>query len=106
MDIDHEAILQTFLAETEENLAAVEEALVELEGRPDDEEALGVIFRAAHTLKGDATSFGFTGVGSLAHAVEDVLDRLRARALPVTSDLVTTLLGCVDALRKMVPAAA
>ena len=61
MEIDHEAILQTFLAETDENLAAVEEALVELEGKPDDEEALGVIFRAAHTLKGDATSFGFQG---------------------------------------------
>ncbi len=106
MDIDHEAILQTFLAETEENLAAVEEALVELEGRPDDEEALGVIFRAAHTLKGDATSFGFLGVSGLAHSIEDVLDKLRVRALPVTSDLVTTLLSCVDVLRKMVPAAA
>lgn len=106
MDLDHEAILQTFLAETEENLAAVEEALVELEGRPDDEEALGVIFRAAHTLKGDATSFGFHDVGNLAHSIEDVLDRLRARAMPVTSELVTTLLGCVDVLRKMVPAAA
>jgi two-component system chemotaxis sensor kinase CheA len=106
MDLDHEAILQTFLAETEENLAAVEEALVELEGRPDDEEALGVIFRAAHTLKGDAASFGFAGVGSLAHSIEDVLDKLRLRAMPVTSDLVTTLLRCVDALRKMVPAAA
>jgi two-component system chemotaxis sensor kinase CheA len=106
MDIDHEAILQTFLAETEENLAAVEEALVELEGRPDDEEALGVIFRAAHTLKGDATSFGFHAVGGLAHSIENVLDRLRIRAMPVTSELVTTLLGCVDVLRKMVPAAA
>jgi two-component system chemotaxis sensor kinase CheA len=106
MDIDHEAILQTFLAETEENLAAVEEALVELEGRPDDEEALGVIFRAAHTLKGDATSFGFHDVGGLAHSIENVLDRLRIRAMPVTSELVTTLLGCVDVLRKMVPAAA
>jgi two-component system chemotaxis sensor kinase CheA len=106
MDIDHEAILQTFLAETEENLAAVEEALVELEGRPDDEEALGVIFRAAHTLKGDSTSFGFHAVGGLAHAIENVLDRLRLRAMPVTSELVTTLLSCVDVLRKMVPAAA
>lgn len=106
MDLDHEAILQTFLAETEENLAAVEEALVELENRPDDEEALGIIFRAAHTLKGDATSFGFHDVSGLAHSIEDVLDRLRDRALPVTSELVTTLLGCVDVLRKIVPASA
>lgn len=106
MEFDHEMILRTFLAETEENLAAVEEALVELEGRPDDEEALGTIFRAAHTLKGDATSFGFVGVAALAHSMEDVLDRLRSHAMPVTSDLVTTLLQSVDVLRRMVPAAA
>jgi two-component system chemotaxis sensor kinase CheA len=106
MEIDHEAILQTFLAETEENLAGVEEALVELEARPEDEEALGTIFRAAHTLKGDATSFGFQGVAELAHAMENVLDRLRSGAMPVSSEVVTRLLACVDVLRRMVPAAA
>lgn len=106
MEIDHEAILQTFLAETDENLAAVEEALVELEARPEDEEALGTIFRAAHTLKGDATSFGFQGVADLAHAMENVLDRLRSGAMLVSTEVVTMLLGSVDVLRRLVPAAA
>lgn len=106
MEIDHESILQTFLAETEENLAGTEEALVTLETHPDDEEALGIIFRAIHTLKGDATSFGFQRVSEFAHAMENVLDRLRCGETPVTGEAVSLLLGCVDILRRMVPAAA
>lgn len=103
MDIDLQLVLQTFLAESEEGLSAMEQALVALESRPEDDEALGTIFRAAHTLKGNASSFGFQGVTEFAHVLEDVLDRLRNRALPVTRSLITLLLRSVDALRQMVP---
>lgn len=103
VDIDREAIVQTFLAETEENLTAVEENLVRLEAHPEDEEALGTVFRAAHTLKGNAASLGFAAVAEFAHAAEDLLERLRDRALPLTGGLVTLLLQAVDALRNLVP---
>jgi two-component system chemotaxis sensor kinase CheA len=106
MILEQEAILQTFLAETAENLGFTEEALVTLETNPEDEEALGVVFRAIHTLKGDATAFGFSRVSDLAHAMEDVLDRMRSFALSPTGDVITLLLRCVDALRQMVLAAA
>lgn len=103
MDIDLQPILQMFLAESEEGLSAMEEALVALESRPEDDEALGTIFRATHTLKGNASSFGFQALTEFAHVLEDVLDRLRNRELPVTPPLVTLLLQSVDALRQMVP---
>ena len=90
-DIDHDRILDTFLAETEEQLAEME-ALVALEAQPEDSGALQAIFRAAHTLKGNAASMGFAAVAELAHALEDLLDRLRAHTLGVSDRIITLLL--------------
>jgi two-component system, chemotaxis family, sensor kinase CheA len=103
VNIDHEAILHTFLAETEEHLCRMEEALVSLETQPEDGETLQTIFRVVHTLKGNASSLGYPRVAGFAHAVEDTLQRLRDRTLPVSGDLITLLLQAVDALRQMVP---
>jgi len=103
MDIDLQPVLQMFLAESEEGLAAAEQALVALESRPQDQECLGTVFRATHTLKGNASSLGFQALAEFAHVLEDVLDRLRKRDLAVTAPLITLLLRSVDALRQMVP---
>ncbi|MFQ5882236.1 MAG: chemotaxis protein CheA [Candidatus Methylomirabilales bacterium] len=103
MDADYEAVLRTYQVESEEQLGQMEEALIALETRPEDEETLEAIFRVAHTLKGNASSFGFPRVAELAHAIEDVLEHLRNRTLPVTGGLMSLLLRAVDALRQMVP---
>src|SRR3989338_3837844 len=106
MDLeDRKALLQTFLTEAEERLIEMEETIVELELRPDDEELVQKLFRGAHTLKGNASCFGFSRVSEFAHALEDLLQRLRSRTLAVNSGLVTLLLRGVDALKHMVPAA-
>ncbi len=105
-DFDREAILATFLAETEECLASAEQALVALESRPDDAASLGEIFRVVHTLKGNSASLGLDGPARLAHVLEDLLDELRSGELRATPEIVTLLLQSVDALRELVPAAA
>ncbi len=105
MEFDAEALLLTFIAETEENLRVMEEGLLSLETRPDDPETVQTIFRMAHTLKGNSASLGFTGVAEFAHALEDQLERLRRRTRPVTAGFVTLLLEAVDALREMLPVA-
>jgi len=104
MDLDdRKALLQTFLAEAEERLIEMEETIVELESRPDDEELVQKLFRGAHTIKGNASCFGFSRVSEFAHALEDLLQRLRSRTLAINSGLVTLLLCGVDALKQMVP---
>jgi len=103
MEIDLEAILQTFLVKSEEQLSLAEEALVTLETRPEDQETVELIFRVFHTLKGDASSLGFSQVAEFVHVAEDILQRLRRRTLCVTSNLITLLLKTVDALHEMVP---
>jgi two-component system chemotaxis sensor kinase CheA len=103
MDIDLQPVLQMFRAESEEGLSVAEQALVALESRPEDEECLGTIFRATHTLKGNASSLGCQALTEFAHVLEDILDRLRKRELTATTPLVTLLLQSIDALRQMVP---
>jgi two-component system chemotaxis sensor kinase CheA len=106
LDIDREALLQTFLAEAEEILGRMEQSLVALETRPGDDEILHALFRDAHTMKGSAGLVAFDAVRDLAHELEAVLERLRERTLAVTDGLVTLLLRSVDVLRRAVTEAA
>jgi two-component system, chemotaxis family, sensor kinase CheA len=105
IDIDLEAIMRTFSAESEELIAEMEQAAVALESQPRDDKLLEVIFRGAHTLKGNAGSLGLSGVAEFTHALEDLLQRFRNGAVPVTRKGVTLLLRSIDSLREMLPAA-
>ena len=100
MDPDQQLIIETFAVQSEEGLVALEQALVDLEGRPDDDETLNLIFRIAHTLKGDSAILGFSTLADLAHALEDLLESLRDRVRTVDGKIITLLLEAVDALRS------
>ena len=103
--LDRAELLQIFTAESEENLRDMEVSFVQLESAPQDEETLQAIFRAAHTIKGNAAGLGFPALAKFAHGVEDVLDGLRTGAMALTTPLATILLQTVDALRQLVAAA-
>jgi two-component system chemotaxis sensor kinase CheA len=103
--IDRAELIQIFSAESEENLREMEVAFVQLESAPQDEETLQAIFRAAHTIKGNAAGLGYPALAKFAHAVEDVLDGLRTGAIVLTTPLATILLQSVDALRQLVTSA-
>jgi two-component system, chemotaxis family, sensor kinase CheA len=105
MELDHDTILQTFLVESDELLAAMEEDLVGLEARPGDQELINRIFRSAHTLKGNSASLGFPKLVDCAHSVEDLLDRIRQGGVAVNEGIISLLLSAVDTLRQMVSAA-
>jgi two-component system, chemotaxis family, sensor kinase CheA len=100
MDIDRAALMQAFLSDSEEDLGAMEQALLVLETRPDDVRALDTIFRKAHTLKGNAATLALDGFARLAHALEDVLHALRSRRIELSGDLTTAVLQGIDALRQ------
>ncbi len=102
MEFDFEAILQTFLAECEEHFAIMEEALVGLEANPEDDKLLEAIFRGAHTLKGNSATLGYPKVANFAHVFEELLQRFRSHALPVSQERITLLLRSLDAMRQMV----
>ena len=104
MLLDRQAVLQVFLAETEETLGQMEGALLLLEEQPDDDELLGQVFRVVHMLKGNAAALGFVEISGVAHSIEDLLASIRNHALSIDSEIVNLLLQAVDALRRMVSA--
>ncbi|CAK0756762.1 two-component system, chemotaxis family, sensor kinase CheA [Gammaproteobacteria bacterium] len=97
-----EQAIQTFFSESTELLAQMEETLLILEERPQDEETLNALFRTVHTIKGGAGIFGFDPVVNFSHIVESVLDRLRNREVVVNRTLMELLLNCKDHLGILV----
>ncbi|MEZ0315156.1 MAG: ATP-binding protein [Myxococcota bacterium] len=71
-----------------------------------DEAALRELFRAMHTLKGNARIFRLTSIQNAAHAVEDELDIMRAgkasqEALPRLRESVATLTKLVTEFERL-----
>jgi two-component system chemotaxis sensor kinase CheA len=105
-DFDREAVLASFLVESEEGLDLMEQALVQMEASSSDPELLHSIFRVAHTLKGNATSLDLSELAGFAHVIEDLLDVFREQPALPGADLISLLLKAVDELRAMVSNAA
>jgi len=95
-----------FVSEAQEHLQALNQAILTLEQHPTSDEPVERSFRAAHTIKGMAGTMGYEGMSRLAHATEDLLDRVRKRAVPVTPDLIDLLFQALDALETQLAAIA
>jgi two-component system chemotaxis sensor kinase CheA len=101
MDLEMEQILAIFFQESAEGLDAMESGLLTLEASA-DRETINTIFRAAHSIKGGAATFGFTEISGFTHAVETLLDQMRDGSRPATSEAVQLLLQAVDVMREMI----
>ncbi len=104
MEIDLKRFQDTFFEEAAEHLETIESGLLRLEETGDELELLNTIFRAAHSIKGAAGSFGFNELGSLTHALENVLDQLRSGRRASDPALTQLLLGASDTLGEVVAA--
>jgi two-component system, chemotaxis family, sensor kinase CheA len=62
-----------FFESANELLQSLNEAGLELEARPADEEVIRRVRRAVHTLKGDSAACGFHKLSEFAHELEDIL---------------------------------
>ena len=105
MNIDLEEFHAAFFEEVSEHLAGLEDGLLQLESRPQDDELIHGIFRAAHSIKGTGGALGFTEVAGFTHHVETVLDQMRQRQLSTTSERIELLLKATDALSSLIDAA-
>ena len=91
MAIDLTRFIATFFDEAQEHLDSIEEHAMGLAGGRQDAETLNAIFRAAHSIKGGAGTFGFTQLADAMHELETLFDGLRkgsGRADPATVRLV------------------
>ncbi|GAA0828732.1 MAG: chemotaxis protein CheA [Cupriavidus sp.] len=104
VDIDITQFYQTFFEEAEELLVEMEQLLLEVDIESPDAEALNAIFRAAHSIKGGAATFGFTALTETTHIFENLLDRTRRRELALTRVIIDTFLETKDVLQDQLNA--
>ena len=91
----------TYRGEARELLVELEAALLELERTPQDQELVGRVFRALHTIKGSGAMFGFEQIAAFTHDVENAFDRVRAGRLVVSPELIGITLMARDHIRVL-----
>ena len=101
--MDMSQFTEAFLEESFEGLEHMETELLALNAG--DEETLHTIFRAAHSIKGGAGTFGFSAISEFTHGMETLLDRMRNGQQETTPEIVNLLLRAVDVLRGQLQAA-
>ena len=96
-----DAFLEIFRDEANERLDRMVETLLALEAGRAEPDAVDVLFREAHTIKGAAGMVGLAEIRSLAHAIEDVLATVRDVGV-FPPELADPLMRSADALRSQV----
>ena len=99
-------VQQEFLAEAQELVEALSRDLLLLDEAHHREERIdpaliNEIFRSVHTLKGIAGMFGYKHVGSVAHALEDLLDDIRLGRMIIGQELLDALFDSVERFQKL-----
>ena len=91
-----------FLEEATEHLAEMSRALLVLEKTPDDGEAIDLVFRMAHSIKGMAGSLGYDSITEIAHKLEDRMDVYRAVGRIEVVEGIAMLFRGLDGLERMI----
>ncbi|MBS1208494.1 MAG: chemotaxis protein CheA [Proteobacteria bacterium] len=102
MDTGMDEAQALFVADCTTQLDGLELQLLALECKPADRSGLDAVFRAVHTIKGNAAVVQQSEVEWFAHITESVLVRLRDGVLYADAELVSVLLACCDHLRFLV----
>lgn len=103
--LDLSQFYETFFDEADELLAQMEQLLLELDVGAPDIEQLNAIFRAAHSIKGGAATFGcFQKLAETTHLLENLLDAIRRDEMTLRSDMVDTFLEAKDVLKSQLDA--
>ena len=93
---------ELFLTESQDNLSAINHALLELERTPAAREPVGALFRAVHTVKGMSATMGYAVVAELSHELETLLDLVRRGDRQVNAALMDTLFAATDMLEQSI----
>jgi len=94
--VDMTQFYQVFFEESAELLAEMETLLLKIDLAAPDTEELNAIFRVAHSIKGGASTFGFTDMTEVTHVLESLLDRVRRGELALTPEMVDVFLKARD----------
>lgn len=95
-------IISDFITEAEETLDNISRLFIELEAKAEDKDILQGIFRGMHTLKGAAGFLGFQPIVDISHRAENILKKLMADELSISTYLMDILLKSTDMLKLLI----
>lgn len=98
--VDLSPAVTAYVQESRDILEGLEEALLDLEKRPDPE-TVDAVFRSLHTLKGGGAMFGFRLMAGFIHHFEDAFDRVRSGDLAISPKLINVVLKARDQMMAM-----
>lgn len=93
---------ELFRQEAQELLEQLEQSLLDLSDRQQDQDLIDSTFRALHTIKGSGSMFGFEAVAAFTHYVETAFDLVRKGTVPLTAEMVTVALAAKDHIRNLI----
>jgi len=100
-EIDEE-IIEIFIEEAQEQLAAISEMRARWQEQPEDEDALATLRRAFHTLKGSGRLVGAALLGEFAWSFENMLNRVIGGTIEATPELFGLLHEAEATLAELV----
>ncbi|HDX4791365.1 TPA: chemotaxis protein CheA [Escherichia coli] len=104
MSMDISDFYQTFFDEADELLADMEQHLLVLQPEAPDAEQLNAIFRAVHSIKGGAGTFGFSVLQETTHLMENLLDEARRGEMQLNTDIINLFLETKDIMQEQLDA--
>ncbi|MEM7262036.1 MAG: chemotaxis protein CheA, partial [Planctomycetota bacterium] len=104
MSLDLTQFHEVYFEESFELIEVMEGSLLEFTPGGVVTEAVHDVFRAAHSIKGGAGTFGFEVIADFTHHVEALLDEIRTETRAITAESIEALLASVDCIRSMLEA--
>lgn len=100
MSVIDQEIIDEFIIEANELLGNAEEDILSME-ETSEKETVNRIFRAFHTVKGNASMIGLEEISTLAHHAEDTLTKVRSGVLTPDKEMIDILLKVIDTLKQL-----
>jgi len=94
--------LELFCEDADEQLTFMENALIAMQEEGVDEENIGALFRAMHTIKGTAGMFGFDAIVGFAHVAESLLSEVRDDKVTLTPEMIEIFLKAKDHTQHLI----
>lgn len=102
LEEEFDEILSIFQVESEEIISRLNHNLLDLEKKPNNKDAIFMLFRDAHSLKGASRMIGFNNIQTLAHKIEDILGFAKDSKIKLNTKTVNILYKTVDLLSEVI----
>ncbi|WP_243443909.1 Hpt domain-containing protein [Asaia prunellae] len=95
-------ILEIFFQECDEQLQELETGLSAIAAKCAEADTVNAVFRAVHSIKGGAASFGLQNLVRFSHVFENALDGVRSGRIHPDKEIIAVFLKSMDVLSDLV----